>query len=472
MSSSSPTSGSGSTSGSAPADNSATDSGGAPTSGRTAASVVSDARLNGFHVLVVGLCSLLMVVDGYDMVSYGTVIANLMQDWDMDPVIAGVLGSMALVGMLVGGMFIAPTADRYGRRPVMIGCVAVASAGAFCCALVTGPVQLGALRFVVGAALGALVPNFVALTAEIAPRASKALLVTVVSSFYSVGGIGAAVFAIHIEPVWTWRGVFYVAGLPLLLVPLLLRYLPESPEFLAASGQRERLVRVLGRIEPGGSFTDVVAPVRSAASRARVRRLLTGGNALNSALIWVFFAMCMLLSYGLNTWLPKLMQTAGYPLGSALWNLVVLNLGGMVGAVVGGWLADRWTYRGTLVLYFALASVSLIGLSFDPGPLALNALLFVAGAATIGVLAIVHAFAVEYYPIDVRSTGVGWAAGLGRIGAIGGPALGGALLALELPFQQNFIAVAVPGVLGALAVAIVANRPFRNPQPGGGAPAA
>lgn len=447
------------------------DAGDEPGSGRTAASVVSGARLNGFHLGVVVLCSLLMIVDGYDMVSYGTVIAHLMQDWDMDPVSAGILGSMALVGMLIGGMVIAPLADRHGRRPLMIGCVAVASTAAFCCALAAGPVQLGALRFVVGAALGALVPNFVALTSEIAPNASKALLVTVVSSFYSVGGIAAAVFAIHVEPVWTWRGVFYVAGLPLLLVPLLLRYLPESPEFLAASGQRERLIRVLRRIEPGGSFTDVVAAVRPAASTARVTRLLTGGNAVNSVLIWVFFAMCMLLSYGLNTWLPKLMQTAGYPLGSALWNLVVLNLGGMIGAVVGGWLADRWTYRGTLVLYFSLASISLVGLSFDPSPFALNALLFVAGAATIGVLAIVHAFAVEYYPIDVRSTGVGWAAGVGRIGAIGGPTLGGALLALELPFQHNFIAVAVPGILGAAAVAIVTNRPFRVPAPDSAAPA-
>lgn len=112
-----------------------------------------------------------------------------------------------------------------------------------------------------------------------------------------------------------------------------------------------------------------------------------------------------------------------------------------------------------------LASLSLIGLSFNPNSVLLNALLFVAGAATVGVLAIIHAFAVEYYPADVRSTGVGWAAGIGRIGAIGGPTLGGALLAMELPFQQNFIAVAVPGVIGAIAVAIVAKKEFRVPEP-------
>ncbi|SDZ52336.1 MFS transporter, AAHS family, benzoate transport protein [Saccharopolyspora shandongensis] len=432
---------------------------------QTVGAVVGDARLNGFHIKVLIMCSLLMIVDGYDMVSYGTVITHLMDEWRMDPVTAGTLGSVALVGMLVGGLFVAPLADRYGRRPLMITCVTIASIASFSCALATGPAQLGVLRFVVGVSLGALVPNFNALAGEIAPRRAKALFVTLVSSFYSVGGIAAAVFAIYIEPLWTWRGVFYVAAIPLLMVPFLLRHLPESPDFLAARGDRERLLVVLRKIDPAAELDDVVVERSTAAGKARLRQLFAGGNAINNVLIWVFFAMCMLLSYGLNTWLPKLMQTAGYPLGSALWNLVVLNLGGMVGAIAGGWIADRWNYRNTLVAYFVLASASLIGLSFNPNSVVLNVLLFVAGAATVGVLAIIHAFAVEYYPAAVRSTGVGWAAGIGRIGAIGGPTLGGALLALELPFQQNFIAVAVPGVIGAVAVALVAGKKFRTPEP-------
>lgn len=431
----------------------------------TVTSIVSSARLNRFHIGAVALCSLLMIIDGYDMVSYGTVIVHLMDEWDMSPVTAGTLGSMALVGMMIGGLFVAPLADRYGRRPLMLTCVTVASVASFACAFAAGPTQLGALRLVVGVALGALVPNFTALVGELAPQASRGLLVTLVSSFYSVGGIAAAVFAINIEPVWTWRGVFYVAGLPLLLLPLLVKYLPESPEFLAINGRQRELLSVLAKIAPGRSLTGVVATPRPEVRRSPVTRLFADGNALGTVLIWVFFAMCMLLSYGLNTWLPKLMQTAGYALNSALWTLVVLNLGGMVGAIFGGWLADRWNYRNTLVTYFALASVSLVALSFDPPALVLNALLFVAGGATIGALAIIHAFAVEFYPTAVRSTGVGWAAGIGRIGAIGGPTLGGALLALNLPFQQNFLLVAVPGLIGAVAVALVARRKFRSPRP-------
>jgi AAHS family benzoate transporter-like MFS transporter len=441
-----------------------------PLSQNTVTSIISNARLRPFHYGVVALCSLLMIIDGYDMVSYGTVIVHLMDEWNMDPVTAGTLGSAALVGMLIGGLFVAPLADRYGRRPLMLICVTVASVASFSCAFAGAPAQLGILRLVVGVSLGALVPNFTALIAELAPRTSKALLVTFVSSFYSVGGIAAAVFAINVEPLWTWRGVFYVAGLPLLLLPVLLRYLPESPEFLAINGRQDKLEAVLSKVDPGRDLSDVVATPRPEARKAPVAQLFTNGNALNSFLIWVFFAMCMLLSYGLNTWLPKLMQTAGYALSSALWTLVVLNLGGIAGAIFGGWLADRWSYRNTLITYFSLASLSLVGLSFDPAAALLNVLLFVAGAATIGALAIIHAFAVEFYPTEVRSTGVGWAAGMGRIGAIGGPTLGGALLALHLPFQQNFLAVAVPGVVGAVAVAIVAKRKFRSPRTESAAP--
>lgn len=428
----------------------------------TVTSVVANARLRPFHYAVVSMCAVLMIIDGYDMVSYGTVIVNLMSEWNMDPVTAGTLGSTALVGMLLGGLFVAPLADKYGRRPLMITCVTVASIASFSCAFTTGPLQMGVLRVVVGISLGALVPNFTALVAEFSPQASKATLVTLVSSFYSVGGIAAALFAINVEPLWTWRGVFYVAGLPLLLVPILFRFLPESPEFLAVNGKQARLTAVLTKLAPDRDLRGVVATPRPAVQNARVVQLFTNGNVLTSALIWTFFAMCMLLSYGLNTWLPKLMQTAGYALESALWTLVMLNIGGMVGSVFGGWLSSRWSYRNTLVTYFTVAALSLIGLSFDPPSVLLNGLLFTAGATTIGTLAVAHAFAVEFYPTQVRSTGVGWAAGIGRIGAIAGPTLGGALLALQLPFQQNFLAVAMPGVVGAVAVAFVANRKFRE----------
>lgn len=429
--------------------------------------VVSGSRLNRSQLAVLAMCCALMAIDGYDVVSYGAVLPALMGDWSLNSVTAGTLGSIALVGLLVGAVVVSPLADRVGRRPLIIGCLVVASSVSFTCSMADDLVTFGVLRFIVGAALGALVPNMLALVSETCPGRYRALFVSSVSAFYCIGGVAAAFVAINVQPIWTWRGVFALAAAPLVLLPVLLRYLPESPEFLAVHGRLTELRVVLERIAPDAESepaSDEVAP--AVASRGGVRLIVSNGNLIKSALIWVFFAMCMLLTFGLNTWLPKLMQTAGYELSSALWTLVTLNLGGFVGGIAGGWIAGRTSYRSTLTGYFSLAVIALVGLSFNPPALGLNLFLFLAGGASIGTLAIVHAFAVEYYPSVVRSTGVGFAAGIGRLGAIAGPSLGGALLALDLTFQQNFLFVSIPGVIGVVAVAAVARTRFVLPVAG------
>lgn len=427
------------------------------------ATVVGNAKINRFHIKAAGICALLMVIDGYDLVSFGSVIPLLIRDWGADPVALGVVASMALAGMFVGGLLVAPLADKYGRRKVLVAGLLLVSFAAFACAFAESVLVLGALRFIVGIALGTLVPNLVALTGEIAPTKSKALFVATVSAFYAVGGVSAALISIWVEPFLGWHGVFYVSGLSIFLVPVVLKHLPESPEFLALHGDRKRLDSVMKQIEPSwDSSFEIVQPAR-AQSKSRIAQLFTHGNALASSLMWIFFIMTMLLTYALNTWLPKLMQNAGFELGSAMWTLVVLNAGGLLGSIAGGWMAGRTSYRKTLIGYFAVAIVSLLVLSFRPGSLVLNIALFTAGATIIGILAIIHAFAVEFYPVHVRTTGVGWASGNGRIGAIAGPILGGALVAAQLPLQINFLLLTIPAVIGVIAVIIVTARRFKTP---------
>lgn len=427
------------------------------------ATVVGSAKVNPFHLKAAGICALLMITDGYDLVSFGTVIPHLMKDWGTDPVTLGVVGSMALAGMFAGGLLMAPLADKYGRRKLIVSGLILASIAAFACSFAESTLVLGALRFVVGAALGGLVPNFMALTGELAPAKSKAFFVATVSAFYAVGGVGAALLAIFIEPVLGWRGVFYVAGLSILLVPVVLKHLPESPEYLAHIGDRGRLNAVMKQIEPAWNPDTALTPPVPSAGKSRIAQLFTHGNALATSLIWALFIMALVLSYALNTWLPKLMQNAGFELGPAMWTLVILNAGGLFGSIAGGWIAGRTSYRKTLVWYFALAIVSLLLLSVKPDAFMLNVLLFTAGAAVIGISAIIHAFAVEFYPVHIRSTGVGSATGTGRIGAIAGPILGGVLVAAGLPLWLNFVLLTIPAVLGVTAVVIVAARRFKTP---------
>ncbi|HBP5308877.1 TPA: aromatic acid/H+ symport family MFS transporter [Pseudomonas aeruginosa] len=403
---------------------------------QSAAAVIDAARFNRTHWLILGWGCFIMLFDGYDMVIYGSVVPRLMQEWQLSPVQAGTLGSCALFGMLFGGTLLAPLADRFGRRRLVIATTLLASLAAFLTGHARDPLELGAGRFFTGLALGALVPSAINLISEFAPAGRRSTLVTVMSAFYSVGAVLSALLAIAMIPAWGWQSVFYVAVLPVLAVPLMLRWLPESAAFLELKGRRAELDALLRKVDPdyrpGAERANAVA---AEAPSGRVAQLFEGRQAVGTLLLWVAFAMCMLMSYGLNTWLPKLMAGGGYALGSSLAFLV------------------------TLVLFFALAAASLAALGLGPGPWLLNGLLVVAGATTIGTLAVIHAYAAQFYPAWVRSTGVGWAAGVGRLGAIAGPMLGGSLLALELPFQQNFLAFAAPGVIGALAIACIHLRP-------------
>lgn len=370
--------------------------------------------------------------------------------------------------MLLGGLLLAPRADRWGRRPMLIGCLIGASVFTAGCALAPNFATLFVSRTAVGVCLGALVANFTALVGEFAPRRFRALLIWLVASTYSVGGIVAALTAIRVIPAFGWRTVFWIGAASILLLPLLITLLPESPAYLARRpGRRRELERVLRGVAPGidpGSVSVGTGAERP--PRASVREMLRAGGTVSTVLIWVVFAMTMLLSYALNTWLPSLMTAAGYPITSGLANLVVLNLGGIIGALAAGFLADRIGSRRVIMIWFLLATSALAALALRPPAAILQLLLIVAGACTIGTLAIIHALAVEHYPAHVRSTGIGWAAGIGRIGAIGGPVLGGGLIGLALPFQVNFLAAAVPGILGALAVVLVGvSRPHRPAAP-------
>ncbi len=165
--------------------------------------------------------------------------------------------------------------------------------------------------------------------------------------------------------------------------------------------------------------------------------------------------MNLLIIYAIAVWLPKLMQNAGYSIGSSLWFLVVSNIGAVVGAILGGWLSDKFEGKRILVAYFVLAfvSINLLGLKVDF--LLLSLFVALSGATTVGTQIAANAYVSQYYPLSMRSTGIGWALGIGRSGAIVGPTFGGMLLAMNLPLHMNFLAFAIPGLIASVAMALV-----------------
>ncbi|QBR03685.1 MFS transporter [Paraburkholderia pallida] len=418
--------------------------------------VLKDTPLNSFHVAIMFWCAMLMLFDGYDLVIYGSVLPQLMIDWKLSPVVAGIIGSSALTGMMVGALTLGSSSDRFGRKRVILACLGVFGLAALGNGFCDSATQFTACRFFTGVGLGGMVPNVVALMTEMSPSGKRNIMVTVMLSFYSVGGVIAALTGKVITPAFGWRANFLVAGLPLLVLPALYFWLPESISYLIARGRYTEADPILKRYAPefrgsSSSLATSSAEAQEDPARSRTVELFARGNILDTLLLWIAFGMCMLMVYGLNTWLPKLMAANGYSLGSSLTFLTVLNVGAIFGGLFSGWLADRYGGKPTLILFFVIAAISIFLLGYRQTTVVLNLLLMCAGATTVGTLCVVHSFAAQLYPSAIRSTGIGWAAAVGRLGAIAGPALGGYLLSQKFSIGFNFMVFAIPGAVAAIA---------------------
>ncbi|AJE14885.1 MFS transporter [Stutzerimonas balearica] len=424
--------------------------------------IIDNARFSRFHWMVMALCALLLIFDGYDLFIYGVVLPVLMQEWGLTPMQAGALGSYALFGMMFGALGFGTLADRIGRKKGIAICFALFSSATILNGFASSPTEFGIFRFIAGLGCGGLMPNAVALMNEYAPKRLRSTLVAVMFSGYSIGGMLSAGVGIYMLPRFGWELMFFAAAVPLLLLPVILYYLPESVGFLVRQGRQAEARELLKRVDPtAGLPADAaleVADVKGAS--VSVLALFKEGRTVRTLSIWVAFFCCLLMVYALSSWLPKLMAGAGYSLGSSLSFLLALNFGGMAGAIVGGWLGDRFNLVKVMIGFFVAAAVSISLLGFkSPTPL-LYGLIFIAGATTIGTQILLYACAAQFYGLSIRSTGLGWASGIGRNGAIVGPLLGGALMAVNLPLQLNFMAFAIPGAIAALAMTVFAlSRP-------------
>ena len=430
--------------------------------------LIDDARFNRFHWRVLFWCALIIIFDGYDLVIYGVVLPVLMKEWSLSPLQAGALGSYALFGMMAGALVFGPLSDKIGRKKAITICVVLFSGFTVLNGFSRNPTEFGICRFIAGLGIGGVMPNVVALMSEYAPRRIRSTLVAIMFSGYSVGGMLSAGLGMVLLPTFGWQSVFFVAGVPLLLLPLVMKFLPESVGFMIRQGRIDETQRVLARVEPGyrAERGQTLTMPAIKAGGAPLLELFRDGRALRTVMLWTAFFCCLLMVYALNSWLPKLMTKAGYSLGSSLSFLLVLNFGAIFGAVGGGWLGDRFNLPRVLAIFFALAAMSIGLLGFNSPSWLLYSLIAVAGATTIGSQILLYACGAQFYGLSIRSTGLGWASGIGRNGAIIGPVLGGALMGLAVPLPVNFLAFALPGAAACLAMKVFSwsSRPARQPD--------
>ncbi|MGO1062635.1 MFS transporter [Acinetobacter lwoffii] len=420
--------------------------------------LIDEAKFTPFHWGVLIWCLLIIIFDGYDLVIYGVALPLLMQEWSLSAVQAGMLASTALFGMMFGAMSFGTLSDKLGRKKTIMICVAIFSGFTFIGASATSPVEFGILRFLAGLGIGGVMPNVVALMTEYAPKRIRSTLVALMFSGYAIGGMTSALLGAWLVPQFGWKIMFLLAGVPLLILPILWKYLPESLMYLTNKQQTAKAHDIIQKISPTQvitSDTQFVLNEVQKGDEAPLKALFQQGRSFSTFMFWLAFFMCLLMVYALGSWLPKLMIQAGYSLGASMIFLFALNIGGMVGAIGGGYLADKFHIKKVLTIMFLCGAIALILLGFNSPQFVLYTLIAVAGAATIGSQILLYTFVAQYYPSTVRSTGMGWASGIGRIGAIVGPVLTGALLTMNLPHQMNFFAIAIPGVIAALAIFLV-----------------
>lgn len=417
--------------------------------------VVDQAKFKPFHMKLVFWCLFIVLFDGYDLAINGVVLPLLMKEWGMSAVQAGMLASTALAGMMFGAMSFGMLADKIGRKKVILICVSLFSLFTFLGGFASNPTEFGMLRFVAGLGIGGVLPNLVALTSEYAPQRLRSTLVTTMFSGYAMGGIMAALCGSWFTADYGWQIMFYIAVIPLLFVPLFWKFLPESLIYLVKVNKQDQARYFLQKVEPASQVsadTQLVLSSTDQASTASVKALFSEKRTAGTLLFWLAFFMCLLMLYALGSWLPKLMMAAGYSLGSSLMFLLALNIGAVIGTISGGVLADRFDFKPVLISMLTVGILSLVGLGFNSPQPVIYLLVSLAGASSIGCSILLYSYVAQYYPVAVRSTGIGWASAVGRTGAIVGPIVIGLLLGMELPHKWNFIAVAIPGIIGAIAI--------------------
>ncbi|MFB7781823.1 MFS transporter [Streptomyces vinaceus] len=408
---------------------------------------------------IIAITTLTLVFDGYDLVVYGTVVPDFLRDpsqiGHLSVTQAGALGSYALMGVMVGALTAGAVGDHVGRRRIMIAGIVWFSVAMGLSAFATSITVFGVLRFFTGIGVGALVATAAAMVAEFAPPHRRNVYNAIVYSGVPVGGVLAAVMALLVSGGDSWRTLFLFGAAPLVvLLPVTLLRLPESPKWLLARGHTERAHLVSERTGvPLGESTRAAEGKKVGFAALASRRY-----ALPTLLLGLMSCSGLLLTYALNTWLPEIMGQSGFGKSYSLVFLLALNGGAIAGGVLASRAADRRGPQRVITSTFVLAAVSLVLLTLGLPLGALLALVAVAGIGTIGTQVLVYGFVANYYDTQARAAGVAWCAGFGRLGGIGGPLVGGALVSAGVSPHHAFYAFAGVALLGALVTLFVPRR--------------
>ena len=416
--------------------------------------IIDQSRVNRFHWGIFVLCSLCLIMDGFDVQAMGYVAPALLADWKLPNPALGPVFSAGLFGILIGSLVFSMLADKIGRRPVLIGAALYFAILTLVTARANSVPELLAIRFIAGIGLGGIMPNAMALVGEYSPARVRILVMMIVSTGFTAGAALGGFVAAWLIPAFGWRAVFYFGGvIPVIVALLMFFWLPESLQFLVLRGNRQdKVARWLARVDstaPAGDAIEYAVQEERKPGLPAVH-LFGEGRGGTTILLWILNFMNLLNLYFLASWIPTVVRSAGYATYIAVLVGATVQVGGTIGSFGNGWFINRYGFVPALTTCFAIAGLS-IALIGQPGLslLLLFTVVFVAGWCIVGGQPGVNALAAVYYPTYLRSTGIGWSLGIGRIGAIVGPVLGGELMRLKWSNQALFLAAALPALVSA-----------------------
>lgn len=419
--------------------------------------VIDNGQVSGQQLLVIALCLFFNMLDGFDITAMAIVASAVSTELELTADRLGLIFSFALAGMMAGAMFLAPVSDIIGRRKLIIMSLALVGLSIVLTASASTLPEFIILRFISGVGAGAMLASQAALSSEYSPDKYRALTVAVVTSGYPMGAMMTSVIAGFIMPEYGWRGMFWFGGLitvSMVFVAWLL--IPESLKFLLEKhpeGALDRINKILRKLkkdqlaelpavaqkeypESGGLFTGML-------------QLLNKEHRKKTLTLWTAFLLCFSTLYFLMSWIPILMEDSGFGVAVGRQAFFLFNLGGVIGIFLMGWMSTKWKLTN-LILYLSVASA--IGMViFAMAPSQLNLLLVLTlliGILQQGGFTGLYGVAAKAYPTNIRTTGIGWSIGLGRLGAVIGPGAAGYLIAAGLDMSANYIIFAIPMAVG------------------------
>ena len=410
------------------------------------------------QLLVVGLCLFFNILDGFDITAMAVVATSVAAELELTPDRLGWIFSFALAGMMAGAMFLAPISDIVGRRKMIIFSVALIGISIIFTARATTLTEFIVLRFISGLGAGAMLACQAALAAEYSPEKYKTFAVAAVTSGYPMGAMMTAVIAGFIMPEYGWRGMFWFGGvLTLSMVLVAWLFIPESLKYLferRPDNALQHINKILQKLKKPEldampDVTEEQAPHYGFVEG--MKHLLHEEHRTKTLTLWTAFFLCFSTLYFLMSWIPILMEDSGFDATVGREAFFLFNLGGVVGIYLMAILSTRFKLTNLILYLSVTAAIGMVIFAIIPAQLnLLLGMTLLIGIVQQGGFTGLYGAAAKAYPTNVRSTGIGWCIGLGRSGAVAGPAIAGYLIAAGLDMSANYIIFAIPMAIGGI----------------------